>query len=84
MSMDKFITMNLLAARKTVLILISWLLKKPADQDLHCFSHKDISRISRTRVTGNKVMHMQHHVKSVTVCFSFYIKKIAACFLMLH
>ena len=49
---------------------------KPADQDIHCFSHKDISWVSRTRVFfGNKVMLMQHHVKSVTVWFSFYIEK---------
>ena len=30
--------------RKTELILISWLLQKPADQDLHCFQ-KSFSRI---------------------------------------
>ena len=35
---------------KTVWLLISWLLKKPADQDLHCFQKGDISGFSRTKV----------------------------------
>ena len=31
-------------------ILISWLLKKPTDLDLHCLKRQGISAISRTRV----------------------------------
>ena len=36
--------------RQTVQILISWLLKKPADLDLHCFKRQGIYRFSRTRL----------------------------------
>ena len=37
---------------QTVQILISWLLQKPTDLDLHCLQKQDISGLSRTRVNG--------------------------------
>ena len=36
-------------AWKTVWILISWLLKKPADQDPHCFQNRGNIRIQQDR-----------------------------------
>ena len=35
-------------------ILISWLLQKPNDLDLHCLQRQGISRFSRTR--GNDIV----------------------------
>ena len=38
---------------QTVQILISWLLQKPVDLDLHCLQRQDTSGFSRTRVKMN-------------------------------
>ena len=38
----------------TVQIQISWLLKKPADLDIHCLQRKGISGLSRIRVKGHR------------------------------
>ena len=38
--MIPFVTLDTRAQWKTVWIMISWLLQKPTDLDLHCFQHR--------------------------------------------